>query len=310
MSRLYTSQLLTVGKERLTLREWSRITGIKTTTMYWRLKQGFKPEDVIAKPYKHARASFRQQAASLLTVGKETHTLREWSSITGVKTTTMYWRLARDYKPEDVVASPKEHVSLRHRHQCSRGHVMTPENKKQRPDGAVSCRQCSRDQFRAAKTNAPITFARIRARAPQFWKLVKRASGTKCWPWLGKRNTDGYGTFNVGYHVIRAHRMTLTLKLGRMVNGMACHKCGNPWCCRKAHIYEGTGKTNAADTVRHGRTTRGERNSHAKLTDAAVVQIRTLYQQGGTTHRALASRFSVSVSAIALIINKVTWRHV
>jgi hypothetical protein len=278
--------------------------------MYWRLKQGFKPEDAIAKPYKHTRTSFKQQEALLLTAGNETHTLREWSSITGIKTTTMYWRIARNYKSEDVIAKPKKHVSLQYRQQCNRGHSMTPENKKQRPDGTVICRQCSRDQFRAAKTNAPITYARVLARSSQFWKLVKRASGTKCWPWLGKRNAEGYGTFNVGYHVIRAHRMALTLKLGRLINGMACHKCGNPWCCRKAHLYEGNGKTNAADTVRHGRTTRGERNAHAKLTDAAVIQIRALYQQGGTTQRALAARFFVSQGTITLILNKVTWRHV
>lgn len=309
MSRLYVSQLLTVGKESRTLREWSRLTGIKTTTMYWRLNHDYSPEDVVAKPYART-ASTKYRGTCLLTIGKETRTLRDWSNRTGVKLNTMYWRMARSYKPEDVVAKAKEHVSLRLRQHCNRGHRMTPENQKQQSDGSVICRQCYRDHLREYRTKEPITYTLIREHAPRFWKLIKRASGTKCWPWRGACDRNGYGTFNVGYHVIRAHRMALTLKLGRLVNGMACHKCGNPWCCRKAHIYEGTAKANAADTVRHGRTLRGERNFHAKLTDATVIQIRTLYQQGGTTQRTLASRFSVSVAAIAFILNKVTWRHV
>lgn len=309
MSRVYKSQLLTVSGESRTLREWSRITGVKTTTMHWRLKHCYSPEDVIAKRYART-LSTKYRGTCLLTVCNKTRTLRDWSNSTGVKLNTMYWRMARGYKSEDVVARPKEHVSLRYRQHCNRGHRMTPENQKQRPDGSVLCRQCARDHFREHKTKKPITYMLIREHAPKFWKLVKRAPGNKCWPWRGARDRNGYGTFSVGYHVIRAHRMALTLKLGRLVSGMACHKCGNPRCCRKAHIYEGTAKANAADTVRHGRTTRGERNARAKLTDAAVVEIRTLYQQGGTTHRALASRFSVSVATVALILNKVTWRHV
>jgi hypothetical protein len=222
----------------------------------------------------------------------------------------MYWRMAQWYKPEDVVARPKEHVSLRYRQHCNRGHRMTLENQKQRSDGSVLCRQCYREHLRGHKTKEPITYALIRKQASRFWKLVKRAPGTKCWSWRGACDRNGYGTFNVGYHMIRAHRIALILKLGRLVNGMACHKCGNPQCCRKAHLYEGTGKTNAADTVRHGRTLRGERNAHAKLTDAAVVQIRALYRRGATTQRALATRFSVSQAAIAFVLNKTTWRHV
>lgn len=218
--------------------------------------------------------------------------------------------MARGYKPEDVVAKAKEHVSLRHRQHCKRGHSMTPENQKQRSDGAVICRQCDRDHLREYKTKEPITYTLIRAHASRFWKLIKRAPGNKCWLWQGACDRSGYGTFNVGYHTIRAHRTALTLKLGRLVKGMACHKCGNPGCCRKAHVYEGDGKTNAADTVRHGRTLRGERSPRAKLTAVKVAKIRFLYRQGRFTQRSLAARFSVSVATISFVVNKVTWCHV
>jgi hypothetical protein len=309
VSRLYASQLLTVGKESYTLREWSRITGVKTTTMYWRLKHDYSPEDVIAKPYERT-PSTNHQGTCLLTVGDETRTLRDWSISTGVKMNTMYWRMARGYKPEDVVAKAKSRVSLRHRQHCNRGHRMTVENHKQRSDGTVICRQCYRDSLRAHKTKQPITYALVQARAPNFWKLIKRAPGNKCWLWQGARDRNGYGTFNVGYHVVRAHRVALILKLGRLINGMACHKCGNPRCCRKAHIYEGNNKTNALDTVRHGRTTRGEHNAQAKLTEAAVLKIRASYQRGITTQRKLAARFAVSQTTIALIIKRLIWSHI
>ena len=195
MSRLYASQLLTVGKESRTLREWSRITGVKTTTMYWRLKQGYRSEDVIAKPYDRT-PSTKYRGTCLLTIGNETRTLRAWSNSTGVKLNTMYWRMARGCKPEDVVAEAKEHVLLRHRQHCNRGHRMTPENQKQRSDGTILCRQCYRDHLREHKTKEPITYTLIREHAFRFWKLVKRAPGTKCWSWSGTRDRNGYGTFH------------------------------------------------------------------------------------------------------------------
>ena len=252
----------------------------------------------------------RIRTARLLTIGKETRSLREWSAITGVKTNTMYRRLKLGYKPEDVIASPKEHASLKHRNRCNHGHVMTPDNRYRDSEGTIRCRQCRRKQRRTYKNTKRLTYEFVSTRAPKFWSMVKRAPGTKCWTWLGKCDSGGYGIFSIGYYAVRAHRVALTLKLGRLVAGMACHKCGNPACCRKAHLYEGSSKTNAEDAIRHGRIARGERRSQAKLTDSDVIKIRSLYQQGGITTRPLAERFSISPTTIFYIIKRVTWRHV
>jgi hypothetical protein len=51
-----------------------------------------------------------------------------------------------------------------------------------------------------------------------------------------------------------AHRIVVILN-GRPIppGMMACHRCGNHGCVNDAHLYVGTMKQNARDTVNHGR---------------------------------------------------------
>jgi len=52
----------------------------------------------------------------------------------------------------------------------------------------------------------------------------------------------------------------------------------------------------------------GEKNSHARLTEESVSQIRRLLRDGGRRQgAALARQFSVSISCISMIARKVTW---
>lgn len=57
------------------------------------------------------------------------------------------------------------------------------------------------------------------------------------------------------------------------------------------------------------RLARGERNGCAKLTTDEVLTIRSL-AEGGTTFTALGKQFSVSRSAIALIVYRKKWAHI
>jgi hypothetical protein len=54
---------------------------------------------------------------------------------------------------------------------------------------------------------------------------------------------------------------------------------------------------------------RGERNVNAKLTAAAVAEIRRRYA-GGQTKTALAREYGVTRQVIASVVNGETWRHV
>jgi hypothetical protein len=86
----------------------------------------------------------------------------------------------------------------------------------------------------------------------------------------------------------------------------ACHECDNPACVRPSHLYVGMPIENTQDMIRRGRLVCGERAKQAKLTEAAVIEIRSA--QGSAS--ALAMRFGVSPSNVHAIRARKTWRHV
>ncbi|HSS40885.1 MAG TPA: HNH endonuclease signature motif containing protein [Polyangia bacterium] len=106
--------------------------------------------------------------------------------------------------------------------------------------------------------------------------LVDRSGGAAaCWPWIGRRDKDGYGRVSVGYttrgaHVLAFEAAGKTLAPGQVVR----HSCDNPPCCNPDHLLPGTKAQNNADCRARGRTARGSRNAQAKLTDAQVEDIR------------------------------------
>ena len=75
-----------------------------------------------------------------------------------------------------------------------------------------------------------------------------------------------------------------------------------------SNLSYGTAKENAADKLRDGTLTSGERNGRSKLTNAQVLQIRRLLENAprGTTAR-LAREFGVSFSTVSMIKRGKTW---
>ena len=130
-----------------------------------------------------------------------------------------------------------------------------------------------------------------------------------CWPWIGKRDRDGYGVFYFRRTMFRTHRFAWELENGAIPSGMyVCHRCDNPPCCNPKHLFLGTPADNAADRVRKGRTQdqRGVRNPSVKLSQEQVLEIRS----GGDSPAVLSSRFRVSKSLISRIRTGDVWRHV
>jgi hypothetical protein len=65
---------------------------------------------------------------------------------------------------------------------------------------------------------------------------------------------------------------------------------------------------NVRDTVRHGRSTRGERHGRSKLTAAQVLEIRHIVASKALTQVEVAARFGVSNQLIANIVHWHCWK--
>jgi HNH endonuclease len=80
-----------------------------------------------------------------------------------------------------------------------------------------------------------------------------------CHIWQGRRNSSGYPvvSFHGRQHLV--HRLTWTLRYGRIRDGMElCHRCDEPRCINPDHHFVGTHQANMAD-MREKRRARLER---------------------------------------------------
>lgn len=136
---------------------------------------------------------------------------------------------------------------------------------------------------------------------------------TKCVPWIGAKQSTGYGVFKVDGSMILAHRLAWEFANGPIPEGLyVLHDCDHPNCCNPGHLQTGTNADNRADCCRkgrqskgekHGLTLRGEKNGSAKLTEAQVLDIFASTESGVD----LAARYGVSQATISAICTGKTW---
>ena len=84
------------------------------------------------------------------------------------------------------------------------------------------------------------------------------------------------------------------------------HLNGDPLDNRASNLAWGSAWDNCQDTVRHGRSTRGEKDAMAKLTEGDVRQIRSMLKVG-LTQQFIGDCFGVSLSLIGLIHRQERW---
>lgn len=106
---------------------------------------------------------------------------------------------------------------------------------------------------------------------------------------------------------MKAHRVAFFLARGYYPL-IGRHMCDHRWCCNPWHILDGTRADNVADAVARGQHARGERHGNAKLTPAAVVDIRARWL-AGERQRLIASRYGISQSAVSRIVQQERWAH-
>ena len=141
----------------------------------------------------------------------------------------------------------------------------------------------------------------------EFWVRVDQSGGPdSCWEWKKGRNSKGYGEFLTDGKSMLAHRYAYTLVNGPIPKGMmVCHVCDNPPCCNPTHLFSGTGADNMQDAAQKGRI-----QSHAKLTEEQVKEIRAKYKFREYSATRLGREYGVYDWTILCIVNRITWKHV
>jgi len=138
----------------------------------------------------------------------------------------------------------------------------------------------------------------------KFWAQVEVKGGNDCWIWHGYKFSGGKKAKSVrGYfywagRLWRAHRLAFVLAHGSIpANRFVCHRCDNPLCVNKNHLYLGTAKENVRDMVRKGR-------QHKRIPDKAVRQIRSLAKKGTISRKKIATKFGISYYHTGEIIRR------
>lgn len=133
-----------------------------------------------------------------------------------------------------------------------------------------------------------------------------------CWLWTGKLHLRGYGRFR-GPSGDMAHRFSYHCYVGEIPAGMqVCHRCDNPRCVNPDHLFLGTNQDNVTDKVVKGRHPVGEASTSAKLSEAQVIEARSLYvpRSREFSTRKLAERFGISHKQMWSIVTNKGWVHV
>jgi hypothetical protein len=147
-----------------------------------------------------------------------------------------------------------------------------------------------------------------------FLARVKKTSG--CWIWTGGLNKAGYGTVKIFNKPKLAHRVSYEIHVGNLpVKILVCHKCDNPPCVNPDHLFLGTHRDNAFDSMKKGRFSinkrRGSKSHLSRLTESQVIQIRNRYVKGSRKNGSagIAKDFNVQPNTISKIVTRRTWNH-
>lgn len=149
--------------------------------------------------------------------------------------------------------------------------------------------------------------------AERLAAYTKRSN--KCLLWTGALNdkdrTKGYGVMNVRGRMRFVHQLAYELTYGTISSGKVVrHTCDNRLCCEPTHLILGTHKDNTQDMVLRGRSAKGEDHGRAKITEQDALDIRTKFNTGNYTKKALSDQYGITVTAIRAIVTGKTWKHV
>ena len=135
-----------------------------------------------------------------------------------------------------------------------------------------------------------------------------------CWPWQGHvSKSNGYGRACVRRQGISAHRLSYEAFVRSIPEGMHIlhvRHCLYRHCINPRHLYCGTAKDNAEDSVAVGHMPHGSSHYKARLNEQKVSEILRKYHNQHVSIQELASAYQVSYPTISAIIRRTHWTHV
>lgn len=131
-----------------------------------------------------------------------------------------------------------------------------------------------------------------------------------CHVWTGATDDHGYGKIGFRGREEKAHRVAFFIAEGRWPTPCGLHRCDNPPCVRRSHLFEGSKKENTADMIAKGRSrlrpVRGEEHGCAKLSEDDVAAIRAA-RAAGEDRIAVAARFGIAPMHVTTITSGRAW---
>lgn len=121
-----------------------------------------------------------------------------------------------------------------------------------------------------------------------------------CWNWTMALTHKGYGRAFLNGEQWRAHRLSYSLFIGPIPDGLqVCHRCDNPRCSNPEHLFVSDQLGNMRDMITKGRKVfkQGEVHHSAKLTDAQVLAIRS----DSRANRLIAADYGIHKSYVNVI---------
>ena len=144
----------------------------------------------------------------------------------------------------------------------------------------------------------------------RFEAKINKTDG--CWLWTASCAGAGYGQMKLPKQRKQeySHRLAYMIYKGQIEKGRhVCHTCDNPRCCNPEHLFLGTSQDNHDDMVKKNRSTHGEKNPTAKLTEKDVREISACLD-AGMSQRKIAMAFGVHQVTISKINRGIRWSRV
>ncbi len=105
-------------------------------------------------------------------------------------------------------------------------------------------------------------------------------------------------------------RLVLIAFVSRPPDNMeCCHNNGDPTDNRLCNVRWDTHDNNCKDTVKHGRSTRGEKHGNVKVTSEQVIEIKRLAKEERLSQYKIAKIFGISRSHVSKLTLGTRWNH-